>query len=201
MPLQAPPRDFASLPLTVAPVPASRLFRISRFPTGEPFFGRSGGNRFDDPLPAKRRRYGTCYAGFDLETAIAETVLHDDMPVGGRFAVSYADFAARWLVRFKGETLQLANLTGPSLKALGGDGELSTIVPYALPQRWSQAVHRHPQQVDGILYVSRHVNDRMAVVVFERAQHRLGTASTTPLVKARGVLAAVAELRIAFDYP
>ncbi|MBH9665590.1 RES family NAD+ phosphorylase, partial [Burkholderia multivorans] len=66
-----------------------------------PYFGKSGGNRFDDPR--KRRRYGTSYFGFDLHCAFAETVLHDevaDLAAGGfplvtteleRFVLSFTD--------------------------------------------------------------------------------------------------------------
>ncbi len=92
-------------------------------------------------------------------------------------------------------------LTGVALKTLGGEGSLSTITPYRLAQSWAMAVHRHPQQVDGILYMSRHLNDRQAVVVFDRAGVRLGAATYTPLPRARGVMEAVAGLRISFDYP
>jgi len=68
--------------------------------------------------------------------------------------------------------LQLANLTGAHLKRLGADGSLSTLLPYDLPQAWSLAVHNHPAKVDGFLYVSRHLNNECAVVVFSRARKR-----------------------------
>jgi hypothetical protein len=197
LPLDPPARNLGAIPLATKVIAASSLYRISRHASGEPFFGRSGGNRFDDPS----RRYGTCYFGFDLQTAVAETILHDEVAVNGRFSTSYSDFASRHLVRFKGGQLVLANLTGTSLKTLGGDGSLSTITPYRLPQLWSMAIHRHPQKPDGILYVSRHLNDRLAAVVFDRARATLGSASYTPLTKARSVLDAIAELHISFDYP
>jgi hypothetical protein len=199
--LEPPPRNFKSLPLGTKSVAVSRLYRLSRFVSGEPYFGRSAGNRFDDRSRPKAKRFGTCYCGFDLSTAIAETLLHDDLPVDGKFSVSYADFASRQLVRFKGATLVLADLTGASLKTLGGDGALSTTMPYRLPQLWAMAVHRHPQGVDGIYYISRHLNDRPAVAVFNRAAAKLGAAAYTSLSKARGALAAIAELHISFDYP
>ena len=82
--LAAPGEHFASATLTTREVAPTDLVRISRYATGEPYFGRSGGNRFDDPR--KRRRYGTSYFGFDLHCAFAETVLHDevaDLAFGG----------------------------------------------------------------------------------------------------------------------
>lgn len=200
--LKPPARSLQRLTLSTRSIAASSLYRISRYSTGEPYFGKSAGNRFDDHTTPRSHRFGTCYFGFDLETAIAETVLHDELPVDGKFSVAYSDFASRQLVRFRaGESLVLANLAGAPLKVLGADGSLSTIMPYRLPQLWSMAIHRHPQNVDGILYVSRHLNDRMAAVVFERADAKLGDASYTPLPKARSVFSAMAALHISFEYP
>ena len=81
---------------------------------------------------------------------------------------------ARHIVTFATDTvLTLANLTGASLKTLGADGALSTIMPYDLPQSWSAAIHAHPAAVDGLYYVSRKLNERRAVVVFDRASAKL----------------------------
>ena len=201
MTLGPPPRSLSKITLATESFPISALYRISRFSSGEPFFGKTASNRFDDRNPVKSRRYGTCYCGFDPETAIAETVLHDEMPVKGQFPISYSDFASRQLVRFKGEGLVLANLTGTSLKTLGGDGSISTVTPYRLHQLWSMAIHRHPQKVDGIGYISRHVNDRKAVAVFERAKHKFSGATYTPLPKVCNVMNAVASLHISFQWP
>ncbi len=176
------------------------LYRISRYPSGEPYFGKTANNRFDDRSAPKKGRFGTCYFGLDLETAIAETVLHDEMPVNGTFLIAYTEIESRYLVRFKSGSLMLANLTGIPLKTLGGHGSLSTITPYNLPQRWAMAVHRHPQCVDGIYYMSRHLNDRPAVVVFERAKSRLAGTSTEKLPHVSEIMRAVAALRISFVY-
>jgi hypothetical protein len=176
------------------------LYRISRYSSGEPYFGKTANNRFDDRSTPKKGRFGTCYFGLDLETAIAETVLHDEMPVKGTFSIAYTEIESRYLVRFKRGSLVLANLTGIPLKTLGGHGSLSTIIPYDLPQRWAMAVHRHPQCVDGIYYMSRHLNDRPAVVVFERAKSRLAGASAEELPRVSEIMRAVAALRISFVY-
>lgn len=201
MALRPPARNFGLVTLPTRTVSAARLYRVSRFATGEPYFGKAASNRFDDRSSVRSRRYGTCYFGLDLETAIAETVLHDEIPVRGRFSVAYSDFASRQQIRLKsGGSLVLADLTGVALKTIGADGSLSTIMPYGLPQLWSMAVHRHPQWVDGIFYVSRHLNDRKAVVVFERAAAKLGTPVYTPLPKAPSIFRATSSLHISFDY-
>lgn len=176
--------EFARLAPRIRTIGAHRWVRVSRYDSGEPFFGHSAANRFDDPA----RRFGTCYLGFDVLTAVAETVLHDEVPVQGRFKVAQRDFEGRQIVRFPGGgILRLANFTGTALKALVGDGSISTMSPYDPPQQWAAALHAHPARVDGIYYVSRHLNDRKAVVVFDRARAQLGTACYEPMWQWRGL--------------
>ena len=201
MALRAPPRHFSLLDLATVEVSATALYRISWHATGEPYFGTSGANRFDDPSRAKASRYGTCYFGLDLPTAMAETVLHDLVATQGRFKVSQAEFSARFLVRFTGPKLVLANLTDAPLKALGGDGSISTELPPTMPQRWARAVHRHPEHVDGILYKSRHLNARDSVCVFDRAKHKLVPGHCIALPRARGALDATILLRVSLQFP
>jgi hypothetical protein len=76
--LRAPPSNFSSQPLTVIEVDPATLLRISKFSSGEPHFGTTAGNRFDDPRTSVRRRFGTHYAGLSLRVAFAETILHDE---------------------------------------------------------------------------------------------------------------------------
>jgi hypothetical protein len=174
--LALPPPDFSTLPLASLAIDPAKLFRSSRHDSGEPFFGRSGHNRFDDPSLPVADRYGTCYFGFDIAAAVAETVLHDEEPVGGRFLVAKADFDSRRLVRLTGiKALRVANMTGAMLKICGGNAALSAVLPYDIPQQWSKAVHDHPAKFDGFQYMSRHLNDRKALVLFSR-RRKPGTA-------------------------
>ncbi|MBN3731613.1 RES family NAD+ phosphorylase [Burkholderia sp. Tr-20390] len=177
--LTAPGEHFASATLVTREVAPAALVRISRYATGEPYFGKSGGNRFDDPR--KRRRYGTSYFGFDLHCAFAETVLHDevaDLVLGG-FPLVTTELD-RYVLSFDGAPLTVAVLHGLPLKNLGGDGALSTIAPYDVPQLWSLAVHRHPRRVDGFLYMSRHLNTSEALVLFDRAKPKLSLGRAVP---------------------
>ena len=75
-----PPRNLSALPLQTIAIAPAKLFRVSRHHTGEPFFGKRAANRFDDPSKPAHRRFGTCYFGLSLVVAIAETVLHDEIP-------------------------------------------------------------------------------------------------------------------------
>lgn len=200
MALGPPPATLAKRPLPTVTIAPAKLFRITRHDGGEPFFGKRAANRFDDPGRPAYRRAGTCYFGLSLIVAIAETVLHDEMPQDGHFDIAVQEFEDRFLVRFAGEPLVLADLTGVALKALAGDGSLSTVMPYTLPQQWSRAIYRHPQKVDGIVYMSRHVNDAKAVVLFDRAAPKLRATRYRPLPDAPGVARALTALHIRFRY-
>lgn len=189
--LTAPQRSFSSQPLTVIEVDPATLLRISRFSSDEPHFGRTAGNRFDDPCRSIRRRFGTHYAGLSLRVAFAETILHDEEPSGGRFQIAGAVVSSRYVVEFEGDALRIADLTGVALKRAGIDPSLTTITDYTLPQRWSLAVHKHPEAVDGILYMSRHVNTDKAVVLFDRARPKLTSVRYTPFIDYPGALATV----------
>jgi hypothetical protein len=191
-----PPRDLAARALRTVELSPAKLLRISRFGSSEPYFGRAAANRFDDPGRVKSRRFGTCYLGCSLEVAIAETLLHDELPEAGRFPVAVTEIENRWVVRFKGAPLRLADLTGAALKTLVGSGGISTIIPYDVPQRWAAALHGHPDAVDGLVYMSRHVNDERAVVVFDRAAAKLGLPRYQRLADARGALKALMNLHI-----
>ena len=159
------------------------LVRLSSRNAGEPYFGRHGVYRFDDPRIALNYAkagpwFGTCYTANSLEVAFAETMLHDAVLTGPHYQVSAALLDARFVVEFKGQPLKLADMTGPALKALGLTGALSTIVPYRIPQRW--AVAAHAAGFDGIQYVSRHLNTAMAFALFDRAASKIAASRYTP---------------------
>ena len=164
IPLQRPSLNFHAIHLDVEPVSPSALCRISGHCTGEPYFGRTAGCRFDDAS----RRFGTCYLGIDLEVAFAESVLHNLEPTDGSFFVPESEISRRFALHFDGPDLRLANLTGSSLLLLGGNGELTGTADYSLPQQWAKAVVSHPAHVDGLIYTSRRVSGSLAVVLFER---------------------------------
>ena len=196
MRLQAPHADFADIPLRVMKVSVTSLKRIGRRASGEPYFGKHAAYRFDDRL----KHFGTCYCGLHLSTAIAETVLHDELPEKGVFRIRQEEIDTRYLVTFAAGSdhgmLKLADLTGASLKRLGGDNSLSAEYPYDVTQQWSAAVHAHPANVDGFAFVSRQLNNKRAVVVFERARLKFGEVTYKPLSDARGLAQAKESLGI-----
>jgi hypothetical protein len=142
VPLNAPASDFASFPLKFR-IAVTRLRRVSRHGSGEPFFGNSAAYRFDDPAQV----FGTCYCGQEMDTGIAETVLHDELPNQGYFGIHEDEFTHRYLVKFaagSGGDLRLADLTCAHLKTLGGHNGLSADYPYDLTRLWGAVVHSHP---------------------------------------------------------
>ncbi len=196
MSVAEPSDTFSELILPVATIDPMELVRLSRFNTGEPYFGRSKANRFDDPrFDTASQRFGTCYFGLSLAGAFAETVLRNRTAAGGGFSLTASELE-RYVIGFEGDSLQVAALFGKSLLTLGGNGALSTITPYDIPQQWSLAIHRHPASVDGFAYVSRHLNTEMAIVLFDRAQPKLRVRSVTRFADTAGALRVTRDFHI-----
>lgn len=192
LPLGLPPAGINKFKLATISCDPAKLFRLSAFDTNEPYFGRTGANRFDDP----EQVFGTCYFGYNLRVAITETLLHDEIPVGNRFEVTETLMENRFVIRAAGDTLRLANLTGAPLKRLGGYADLSATVNYAVTQAWSRAVYDHPVLVDGFVYMSRHLNSEKAVVLFDRCQTKFCSGTAVPLIVHPGFSAAIKALGI-----
>jgi hypothetical protein len=199
--LKAPSKGFGAIQLPYADVDAAELLRISSFDSGEPFFGKSQKNRFDDrrKLP-KNKRFGTCYTGFSLNCAFAETVLHNRTAIRGEFQRPVDELDDRWVVTFEPAPLRIAVLTGVELKTLGADGSISTISPYTLPGKWAAAVHEHRARVDGFAYMSKHCNDETAVVLFDRAKAKLTAKDYVPLAETPGALRTYLDFHVKVKY-
>lgn len=196
MPLIHPAANFSTLTLHTINVEVTSLYRIGRHKAGEPYFGKNNSYRFDDPL----KGFGTCYCGQHLDTAIAESILHDEIPSNGEFRIHDSDFSSRYLMRFDvgvtSEPLIMADMRGVHLKRLGADNGLSAEHPYDTTKIWSAALHAHPSNIDGFVFVSKQLNNRPALVVFDRAQHKFGSTTYTPLHQAIGITAAMQALGI-----
>lgn len=194
--LAQPNASFANHKLTLVDVEPKRLLRISTHNTGEPYFNKSAKNRFDDPNPDSTKRYGTCYFGFKLTVAIAETLLHDLNPVGGHFLIHPDRIDERFTIHYQGSRLTLAKMVGIPLRQAGLSAELSGTSFYTKPQRWSAALYNHPSKVDGFIYMSRHLNTEQAVVLFDRAKPKIQMDTATQLSKYPGFAKAAKLLGI-----
>jgi len=159
-----PPADLQTVDLPITRR-SRRWLRAHRCRRNPLFFGRTGQWRYDDP----ERTYGVLYVASNFEGAFIEGCLHD-AAVGTTTPLISERFLKKRCaskIRFAGR-LKLVDLSGPGLAAIGADARIC-VGDYRIAQRWSRALWRHPQQPDGILYLSRHNPAIMCAAVFDRA--------------------------------
>ena len=118
-----------------------------------------------------------------LEVAFAETVLHESaLYEDGAWIVPGSMLRERSIVYLEADRpLLLADLTGPSLKRLGLDNQVSAGTEYGFTWALSRALHESVAECDGIVYVSRHNNTGEAVALFERSGARIEPSRTQAL--------------------
>ncbi|MEW6705485.1 MAG: RES family NAD+ phosphorylase [Pseudomonadota bacterium] len=141
-------------------------------------FGRAGGNRYDDPA----FRFGTLDVGFDLSTALMESVFRQHRwSRRAKRVITRTEVYAR-MVRAIGvlEPLSLADLTAPGVIASQFGLNLSQLASrrYVHTQRIAALVHeladaggRH--RFDGVLYPSRNNHPAPCAALFDRASAKL----------------------------
>ena len=160
-----PPLDFERqvLPITLE---SGLFYRLN--PAGYAsaiYYDASGCGRFDI-----KGQLGVLYLGKTIEAAFIETFGRN---LGQRF-VSRDMIKTRSLFAIESDRpLKLLQLYGAGLAKLGVDSELSSGRKYRLPRLWCEAIYSHPQQVDGIYYMSRHDNTQLCCGLFDRGSYRL----------------------------
>ena len=141
-------------------------------------FGRSGSHRFDDP----ERGHGVLYFGFDLATALMESVFHHHQWHRHRRRVITLSEVEERMVRVVGviDPLRLVDLTAPGVMASRLGLNLSQLSSrrYVHTQRVSSDVYALVDAsgipvVDGLLYPSRNNHPACCAAVFERAAAKL----------------------------
>jgi hypothetical protein len=157
-----PPGDLDRHPLPLTTVHAgaswSRIYLLGVSPK---YFDPSNKHRFNSP----GGEFGVLYAGSDDRCAFVEAFGRN---LGLRL-VSMAELALRGRSRVEAiKDLRLVDLTGPGLARIRADGRLTT-GDYRVAQRWSLALHRHPDQPDGIMWRSRLDQSKTCFAVYERA--------------------------------
>ena len=141
-------------------------------------FGRSGGNRYDD----RALRFGTLYVGFDLATALMESVFRQHRwNHRAKRVITRTEVYAR-MVRAIGvlEPLSLADLTAPGVMASQFGLNLSQLASrrYVHTQRIAALVHALAEpdgtpRFDGVLYPSRNNHPATCAALFDRAAEKL----------------------------
>jgi hypothetical protein len=157
------------LPLRHVPA-GGRWMRIHLQGTNALWFGPGPGgqpiHRFDDPAGGFR----VCYLGMGAEACFAETFLRNP-PVR---ILALDDLAGRSVATVEvRRELRLVTMLGASLARLGVTAEMASGSDYDGSQIWSRAVWEHGDQVDGILYRSRHDDSALCVAVYDRAKDGL----------------------------
>lgn len=192
----APVLSSRNFPATI--ISPTELCRISGFRKGQPYFGKSGKNRFDAPgcKPPGTPEFGVCYLGLTLEVAMAESVIHDEEPVDGKFLIARDQVDDNFALYFKGGDLRLLDLTGATLRLAGGSADLAGTTDYELTARWALAVFNNPAHYDGFIYMSRLLNTGRAVALFDRAGGKIKLARYSALSSAAGFAEAVDHLGI-----
>jgi len=148
-----------SLPIDIVPA-GQPLFRVHRHNRGAIHFNRDPVNRFDPT----DRSYGVLYAGIELEASFVETLLRNPHL---RLVDQAEVDERRWSELACARDLRMARLYGKGLSAMGATAEVST-GDYATSRAWAKAIRDHRDAVDGILYMSRHDNQRLCAAIFER---------------------------------
>lgn len=185
----APPRAFASAPLVLLQLPRRRrLGRIfaDRYP--HPLGVGKTPSRFSDPrdLP-EAERFAVLYLGSTLAACFVEAFLRDQRNgVVGDYPVSMRELNQRRFAEITvRQPLALVDLTGNGAVRMGVPSDVCGATDQTLARQWSLAFHEHPQQPDGIAYLSR-LNNDLNVAVYDRAIAKLDAEGTALLPDAPG---------------
>lgn len=175
-----PPDDLADRELPISEFDAD-LWRIYRNEFDNPlFFGAQARYRFDAP----EQSFAVCYCARDVYGAFVETFGRspDSNLVTGQ------TLSARNLVKIELDgPLELVDLAAEGLQKIGADGRLAGGGDYETSRRWSQALYRHPREIHGVLYRSRHDQSRECVAVYDRAGRALEVVGEWRLGKQAGL--------------
>jgi hypothetical protein len=143
------------------------------------FFGPGPGNppvfRFD--APDGGGQYGVLYVGLSFDAAIVETLFRNPAIL----LVDEEDLDKRSVSTLKANRkLRLAKAFGPGLARIGTTNAIST-GPYDACALWSQALFKHPDRPDGILYQSSHSSRELCAALFEREDLTFSMLSMEPV--------------------
>ena len=150
------------------------------------YYGRDGTNRYDDPA----RNYGVLYLGFDLPTALMESVFHKHQwDRESKRPITLAEVHSR-LVRVVGvlADLHLADLTAEGVMAGYFGLSLEQLASRGYTDTQKVSVHLHAMLdndgvplFDGVLYPSRNNYPASSIALFERAEKKVAVVEDIEL--------------------
>ena len=149
------------------------LFRAHASEFGPWWFGNEGGGRFDLPSPR-----GTCYTALDPGSALRERV---GPVLGAAVAVPESLLEDVVVSRLRlPHAREVADVQSTAAGDFGVTRELETMVPYAVPQLWAQALDAAGHR--GVRYGPRFTpGDRSAVALFDDEGAREWPADPEPV--------------------
>jgi hypothetical protein len=171
-----PPADlhFRRVPVRIFDLATRPLLRIHRSRYSPLFFNRRSlspiAYRFDAPSD----EYGVLYASPEFDVCMAETLVRDAFQTGPLVLDEFeiADRSISTLGVAGRTDLTLVDLTAP-LFPIGGSSAISAVSDYFAPNRWSKAFYDHPEEYDGLYFLSRFSN-MPSVALFDRVEATLG---------------------------
>lgn len=195
-----PTAAFAQVDLDIATIAAAEPYRrvwLASYP--DPLGYGKGRSRFGDPRRrVEANRFGVLYLGSSLKVCFLEAVLRDqrDGLVGsrplGRTVLADRAVAAIEPTR----ALRLIDLRGDGPVRMGIPSDVAGGANQTLARAWSVAFHEHPETIDGIIYPSR-LNGEHNLAVYGRAVPALRCTATVPLLRAKGLVGVLRDLRVA----
>lgn len=175
----APPADLGTRTLKRLRIPSGViLYRIHRTSHRALYFGRETElhrrKRWDSPDAS----YGVCYMAEQDHIAFVETLLRDL----SRKDVSERELENRTITKLRvRSTLRLVAMHGEHLHGNGADASVVQ-GPYPNCWEWSQALHGHPCEPDGIYCRARHDDSGFSIALFERAGGKVEEIESTELL-------------------
>lgn len=172
-------------PLPTTTIPAGqRLYHVSRIAyAGTALHFGCGDNRYDD----RAGRFKVLYVGWDLPTALMESMFHQHEWTIDKRHVASAALADR-LVREVAvlDRLTLVDLNTPGLMAARFGLNLHQLTSRDYTHTQQIAALAHEQSgVDGILYPSRNNYPGSCIALFDRCRARVGLITDIALERHR----------------
>jgi hypothetical protein len=172
---QGPPANLADRKLPIIELTGT-FRRIHLTSLDSLFFGRTAGNRFDDPR-GEKGDFGALYLARDHFGAFIETFGDS---AGNTVSIRTLELRSIAEVTVTA-SIRAIDLTAAGAAWVGAAGEV-TAGEHALSQRWAHALWSHPAKPEGIYYRARHDQSRFCVVIFDRAKKLVILSSTTRLL-------------------
>lgn len=173
-PIRLPAADFQARPLPVKILTGFKALRVHGIPYPAVQFRLASSHRFSHPdAPG-----GLLYAGGDLETCLWECFGDSILDPGSRIS------RARWMNQRvswieSSSSFRICDLTDTKVRsALKVNLSALKHTDLDVPQAWGLAIQTHPDEVDGLCYMSRFTG-KQCTVLFERSDLALKLKSKT----------------------